>query len=267
MSRRHPIFIFTDSEEEPSEGSYDSSATSAHQPTLVPITSDDTSVETPVVSPVSPVITPPVTSPVTSPILDQTHPMYAETSRMRRAPGIVIRDFPVGPSEPRDKGPMVEDERETDEPAQKRLRVAHLGWMPHLLREWRVLERIPSTYEIGESSHASPSLPLTREPVELTIPTLVAVIRTIFTLHQGTSRYIRELYDVTSRLDRDVGTIYGRLHATETSRVVDRFTLDAHRTRLEYLERRDRRMSMMMGFGVLMTLVRLIMMMYFHYFH
>ncbi|KAI3825737.1 hypothetical protein L1987_07336 [Smallanthus sonchifolius] len=42
------------------------------------------------------------------------------------------------------------------------------------LRAWRDPEGIPTTYEAGESSRAPRPLPMTGEPVDCTVPVLVA---------------------------------------------------------------------------------------------
>ena len=59
------------------------------------------------------------------------------------------------------------------EPKRARTDARRWGWMPDTLRQWRTEEGIPSTYEAGEPSRA---VPLTGEPVEQTVPTMVARI-------------------------------------------------------------------------------------------
>lgn len=258
-----PIYVYA-SDEEPSEDESDVSHEPEHPPIVHRATSDDSTIDTPPSPP-----TLPATQPIGASAAGQTQRLFAESSRgpwMRRTPRMCVRDFPIGPLAPRDKAPMTEREIPCEEPPPKRLRPAHLDWMPPILRRWRSLEGIPSTYETGESSHTPSPVHLTGEPLELTVPTLVAVIRTIFGLHYGTRGYIRELQSDTSRLDGDVASIYGRLCAVETHMVIDRESIDATRARVAMLERRERVVGVAAGISVMMTIVRMVVGMYLYYF-
>ncbi|KAI3773311.1 hypothetical protein L1987_47836 [Smallanthus sonchifolius] len=69
-----------------------------------------------------------------------------------------------------------------EEPSRKRScyhpTVGTIRWIPSTLARWREMESIPSTFELGESSNSPTPLPHTGEAIELTVPTLVARVRT-----------------------------------------------------------------------------------------
>ncbi|KAI3762546.1 hypothetical protein L1987_52977 [Smallanthus sonchifolius] len=75
-----------------------------------------------------------------------------------------------------------EDLETGEEPSRKRPcyhpTVGTIRWMPSTLARWREMESIPSTFELGESSNSPTPLPHTGEAMELTVPTLVARVRT-----------------------------------------------------------------------------------------
>jgi hypothetical protein len=61
------------------------------------------------------------------------------------------------------------------------------------------MEDIPSTFEIGESSHPTPPLPLTGEPMEVSVPTLVARTNTHEYRLDRIGEEVREMRDQTEQ--------------------------------------------------------------------
>lgn len=259
MAGRFPIVV-TSSEEDPSEDTHQSVAESGIEspPTHLRAMSDRTSDAYLVPPPTAPVVTPTPAPPVAS---------ISRVPVPRRTARICVRDFPKGPLAPRDKAPVTETEVPVVEPPQKRLRPSHLDWMPRVLREWRSLEGIPSTFEIGESSSSPPSAPLTGEPLELTVPTLVAVIYTVIRRSASQSRDVMELLSDASRTDMDMAMLHQRMDFVETHRQTDWQSLASTRARVAALERRARVSEIVAGVCVMTAALMVAVRMYLPWFH
>jgi hypothetical protein len=251
MAQQYPIYI-TSSEEDPSEDTYQSDADlGINSPSASDNTSD---------AHIAPLPTAPVVTPTTAPSTAGTHNQTAGTPNqaagtshtpvLRRTARTSVQDFPMRPLAPRDKAPVTEPEIPDVEPPQKRLRPAHLDWMPRVLGNWRSLEGIPSTFEIGESSRSPPPVFLTGEPMELTVPTLVAVVHTLFRMSTGRSREVMELMSDASRIDGDMACLQQRMDFVESHRQSDWQSLAVTRARVVALERRARVAEIMAGICV-----------------
>lgn len=200
-----------------------------------------------------------VTTPAPACPVDEPHYHIGESScrpRLVRAPRKCIRDLPTGVLAPRGKAPMTD----TEEPRQRHY--PHLAWMPDTLRQWRALEDIPTTVEIGEPSRP---LPITGEPLELTVVTLVAMVRALYGLHHNTRYFIRGLRRDTTRLDGDVMTMFGRLSTAETHVDVDRESADATRARVAVLESRARVVGIVVGVCLMLAVMATAMWFYLSY--
>ena len=76
------------------------------------------------------------------------------------------------------------------------LEVRRWDWIPDTLRRWRETEGTPSsTYEVGEPSQI---LPITGEPIERTVPIVIARLAR----HDVDIQRIREDREVRDRLQR-----------------------------------------------------------------
>lgn len=247
------------------EDSYQSMASSGV--TVHPRASPDHSSDAYVAPPVVPVV-PPTTAPTTT---TGTQQPYAETSRgpmLRRTPRMCVRDFPRGPLAPRDKAPMTEERViHCVEQPQRVPRFAHLEWMTPMLGRWRSLEGLPSTFETGESSRSPAPLPTTGEPVELTIPTLVAVMRTLFRISAGRGSRIMGLQSEISRLEGDMVDIHEQYHFLFGNMVAAREIAEATRARVRALERRVRVAGLAIGACVLMAVLRTAVGLFLPYFY
>lgn len=173
---------------------------------------------------------------------------------------MVIRDLPTGVLAPRDEAPPMTD-IPCDEQSQRMPRPTQFGWMLSILRRWRSLEGLPPTCETGESP-----LPITGEPLELTVPTLVGVCRTLFQILSYRDDDIHELRSDTSRLDGDMVSTYERLDLVESHRMADMETTEAIRARVDVLEGRLRMIGFAIGVCIVMTVLRTAVGVYFPYF-
>jgi hypothetical protein len=87
-----------------------------------------------------------------------------------------------------------------------------MEWMPDALREWMSEERIPSTFERGESSRATSMLPLLEEPTKHAGPTLVARNARHGLIIQILQDDLRALQDQTiETVDDPISHLEGRL--------------------------------------------------------
>ncbi|KAD2393175.1 hypothetical protein E3N88_40152 [Mikania micrantha] len=126
------------------------------------------------------------------------------------------------------------------EPTPKRRKIAarRWDWMFELLQDWRYEEGTPPTYEEGESSRACHPRLITGEPLERTVPTLVArVARHDHQLHQ-----VRNQIDTTPRnttvraLEDRVEIIEGQILTMEEEHHLDDQALHTMHARLSSVE-------------------------------
>ena len=101
--------------------------------------------------------------------------------------------------------------------------------MSDTLRQWRTVEGIPTTYVEGEPSRA---VPLTGEPVERTIPTMVARIA------RQEHRIFSCMVDV-----EEVSMVRDRVQLIEEERHLDNQALGTMHHRIQQLEQRIEEMS------------------------
>ena len=261
-TKEYPVHVI-DSDEDPSEYDYDSDDTSVYEnlPTNPRMTPDDDSNDTP------PILPP--TIPCAAPGVAETWNIYAGTARgpyTRTTARMTTGRLPFGPLAPRDRTPASLEDL-LAEPSPKRQRTEHLSWMPSVLAHWRALGGIPSTHKIGESSRSPLSHPLTGEPMEQTIPTLVAITNSHVGSLAETRAYILELQSDTSRLDGDMISTYERLETAENLMTMDRETSQATAARVEMLEGRARAAEIIAGASLLMTTLMTAVGMYLAYLH
>ncbi|KAK1421786.1 hypothetical protein QVD17_24417 [Tagetes erecta] len=87
--------------------------------------------------------------------------------------------------------------------------------MPSVLAEWHYIDGTPSTFKVGESSHSHASFPLTGEPVEVTVPALVAQCHSY---DQRVRSLDQELDKLAARQHADrelIESLHARLAMTE----------------------------------------------------
>ncbi|KAK1427868.1 hypothetical protein QVD17_16566 [Tagetes erecta] len=157
-----------------------------------------------------------------------------------------------------------EEEPSAPLPPKKKLKyrsqARRMTWMPEALSRWRRLEGTPSTYEVGESSHPPPPLPLTEEPMEVTIPTLIA--RTNTHDHQ-----IDRVMEDVKELEKDVENTQGEMVDVRSQMVLDGLTVTALRDRVATLEDRAIASEMLARISIVIAGFAMIFGMYSHFSH